>query len=230
MSFRKHAPEAAHPVLVAGLGRFGSSVARSLVEQGWDVIAVDENPELVQKHADDLTHCVVMDTTDPEALRQLGVTDMDHAVVAIGTDVEASVLTAVNLADLGVRDIWAKAITKQHGRILERIGAGHVVYPESAMGERVAHMISGQLADYLEFDDGFAIARTTAPRWVWDKTLEQAGLRRKFGVTVVGVKRHREDFTYARPETLVEPDHELVVCGPTDKVELFSAEAARDKR
>lgn len=229
MPFRKHVKEASNAVLVVGLGRFGSAVARSLADQGWDVIAVDENPELVQKHADDFAHVAVLDAVDPEALRQLGVEDLQRAVVAIGTDVEASVLTVVNLADLGIQDIWAKAITKQHGRILERIGAGHVLYPESAMGEKVAHMISGQLADYLEFDDGFAIARTTAPQCAWGKTLEEAALRTRFGITVVGVKRHREDFTYGRPETLVEPDHELVVCGPTDKVETFSAEAARGR-
>ncbi|YAL82696.1 potassium channel family protein [Dermacoccaceae bacterium W4C1] len=229
MGLRKPPATTDRSVLVVGLGRFGTATASSLVEQGLDVVAVDENSELVQKWADDLTHTVVLDSTDEEALRQLGVADMHRAVVAIGTDVEASVLTVVNLSELGVKDIWAKAITRAHGRILERIGARHVVYPESAMGERVAHMISGSLSDYIEFDDGFAIARTVAPRSAWGKTLEEAALRTKFGVTVVGVKELREDFTYARPETLVEPHHELVVCGPTAKVEQFSAEAARTK-
>lgn len=227
MPFRKAPTMSDRTVLVVGLGRFGQATARSLIDQGWDIVAVDENAELVQKFADDFTHTAVLDATDPEALEQIGVGDISRAIVAIGTDVEASVLTLVNLVDLGVPDIWAKAITKQHGRILERIGARHVLYPESAMGERVAHMISGFLSDYIEFDDGFAIARTSAPRFAWDKTLEQIGLRRQYGVTVVGVKKLREDFTYARPETTIDSDHELVVCGPTDKVENFSAEAAR---
>lgn len=229
MAFRKPPSPGDRAVLVVGLGRFGAATARSLIDQGWDVVAIDENPELVQKFADDLTYTAVVDSTDPEALRQLGVAEFERGIVAIGTDVEASVLTVVNLADLGVGDIWAKAITKQHGKILERIGARHVVYPESAMGERVAHMISGSLSDYLEFDDGFAIARTAAPRWAWDKSLADVALRTKFGVTVVGVKKVREDFEYARPETVVERDHELVVAGPTDKVELFSTEAARGR-
>ncbi|WP_018154976.1 potassium channel family protein [Demetria terragena] len=229
MPFRKSPSVHDKTVLVIGLGRFGTATASSLVDQGWEVVAVDESPELVQKYADDFTHTAVVDSTDPEALQQIGVGDITRAIVAIGTDVEASVLTLVNLVDLGVQDIWAKAITKQHGRILERIGARHVLYPESAMGERVAHMISGFLSDYIEFDDGFAIARTSAPRFAWDKTLEQVGLRREYGVTVVGVKKQREDFTYARPETMVEKDHELVVCGPTELVENFSAEAARGR-
>lgn len=227
MPFRKSLSVDDKTVLVIGLGRFGTATGRSLVDQGWDVVAVDENPELVQKFADDFTHTAVLDATDPEALQQVGVGEISRAIVAIGTDVEASVLTLVNLVDLGVQDIWAKAITKQHGRILERIGARHVLYPESAMGERVAHMISGFLSDYIEFEDGFAIARTSAPRFAWDKTLEEIGLRRRYGVTVVGVKKQREDFNYARPETTIDHDHELVVCGPTDKVEHFSAEAAR---
>lgn len=227
MPFRKAPTTTDRTVLVVGLGRFGQATARSLIDQGWDIVAVDESPELVQKFADDFTHTAVLDATDPEALAQIGAGDIPRAIVAIGTDVEASVLTLVNLVDLGVSDIWAKAITKQHGRILERIGARHVLYPESAMGERVAHMISGFLSDYIEFDDGFAIARTSAPRFAWDKTLEEVGLRREYGVTVVGVKKQREDFMYARPETMIDRDHELVVCGPTDKVENFSAEAAR---
>lgn len=230
MPFRKSsATPGDRSVLVVGLGRFGAATAHSLIEQGWDVVGVDENPELVQKWADDFTHTAVVDSTDSEALRQLGVADMGRAVVAIGTDVEASVLTVVNLSEIGVPDIWAKAITKQHGKILERIGADHVVYPESTMGERVAHMISGSLTDYIEFDDGFAIARTSAPKWAWDQTLEDVGLRTKFGVTVVGVKEPHEDFTYARPETVVLRNHELVVCGPTEKVEAFSVDAARGR-
>lgn len=230
MSLRKPATADDRSALVVGLGRFGAATASSLTEQGWDVVAIDESPELVQRWADELTHAAILDSTDIEALRQLGAADISRAVVGIGNDVEASVLTVVNLADLGVREIWAKAITKQHGRILERIGATHVVYPESAMGERVAHMISGSLSDYIEFDDGFAIARTTAPRWACGKTLAEAALRTKFGVTVVGVKCQGQDFTYARPETRIERLHELVVCGPTAQVEGFSAEAARSPR
>ena len=103
--------------------------------------------------------------------------DFDRAVVAIGTDIEASVLTVLALAEAGVADIWAKAITRKHGRILERVGAHHVVYPEFSMGERVAHMLTGRMMDYIEFDDEFSIARTLAPPFTWGKTLAESAPR-----------------------------------------------------
>ena len=211
------------PVLVIGLGRFGTAVARSLVQLGHDVLAVDERPEIVQRFASDFTHVVAADTTDTEALRQIGADQFDRAVVGIGTDIEASVLTVLSIVELGISEVWAKAINAKHARILERVGAHHVIRPESAMGERVAHMVTGAMIDYIEFDDGFAIARTRAPEISWDRTLEETGLRAKYGVTVVGVKRRGQDFTYARPETSISSSDELIISGPTSKVESFCA-------
>jgi len=210
-------------VVVIGLGRFGTAVARSLVQLGHDVLAVDERPEIVQRFASDFTHVVSADSTDTEALRQIGADQFDRAVVGIGTDIEASVLTVLSLVELGIDEVWAKAINAKHARILERVGANHVIRPESAMGERVAHMVTGAMIDYIEFDDGFAIARTRAPEISWDHTLEETGLRRKYGITVVGVKRRGQDFTYARPETSIAKSDELIVCGETSKVESFCA-------
>ena len=191
------------PVLVIGLGRFGTAVARSLVQLGHDVLAVDERAEIVQRFASDFTHVVAADSTDTEALRQIGAENFDRAVVGIGTDIEASVLTVLSIVELGIDEVWAKAINAKHARILERVGATHVIRPESAMGERVAHMVTGAMIDYIEFDDGFAIARTRAPEIAWDRTLEETGLRAKYDVTVVGTKRRGQDFTYARPETKI---------------------------
>lgn len=208
-------------VVVIGLGRFGTAVAQSLVNLGQEVLAVDENLALVERWAEELTHVVQADTTDDQALRQLGIGDFDRAVVAIGTDIEASVLTVLALAEAGVPDIWAKAITRKHGAILERVGAHHVVYPEHSMGERVAHMLTGSMIDYIEFDDHFSIARAHAPKETWDKTLAESSPRTHHGVTIVGVKRLGEDFTYARPETSVARNDQLIVSGPTDKVERF---------
>lgn len=209
-------------VLIIGLGRFGTALAQSLINLGQEVLAVDEDPELVERWADEFTHVVQADSTDEQALRQIGVADFDRAVVAIGTDIEASVLTVLALAEAGVADIWAKAITRKHGSILERVGAHHVVYPESSMGERVAHMLTGSMIDYIEFDDQFSIARTLAPRETWGKTLAESSPRTTHGVTVVGVKRLGADFEHARPETLVERHDQLIISGPTDKVERFS--------
>lgn len=208
-------------VVVIGLGRFGTAVADSLVRMGQEVLAIDEDPALVEKWADELTHVAQADTTDEQALRQLGIAHFDRAVVAIGTDIEASVLTVLALSEAGVPDIWAKAITRKHGAILERVGAHHVIYPEYSMGERVAHMLIGGMMDFIEFDDQFSIARTLAPSFTWDKTLAESAPRSKHGVTIVGVKRSGEDFTYARPETTVNRHDHLIVSGPTDKVEKF---------
>ena len=156
-------------------------------------------------------------------LRQLGIHDLGRAVVGIGTDIEASVLSVLALHELGVDEIWAKAITAKHGQILERTGAHHVVYPEAAMGERVAHLVTGRMIDFIEFDDGFAIAKTSTPREATGATLADSALRSKYGITVVGIKRPGTDFTYARPETMVERGDLLIVSGPTNLVETFAA-------
>ncbi|RUV67627.1 MAG: TrkA family potassium uptake protein [Mesorhizobium sp.] len=210
-------------VVVIGLGRFGGAVAQSLVSLGHDVLAIDESAELVQSWASQLTHVVEADSSNADVLRRLGVQDFRHVVVGIGTDIEASVLTVLALAELGVPDIWAKAVNTNHGRILERTGAHHVVYPEAAMGERVAHLVTGKMIDFIEFDDGFAIVKTRTPREAVGKTLAESGVRSKYGVTVVGVKRPRTDFTYATPETVIELGDLLIVSGPTKLVEKFAA-------
>lgn len=211
------------PVIVVGLGRFGSSVAKSLIRLGHEVLAVDEDKDVVQKWASELTHVIAADTTDTEALQQIGAAQFECAVVGIGDDIEASVLTVLSLAELGVKEIWGKAVNSKHAKILERVGATHVIRPEDAMGKRVAHMVTGAMIDYIEFDDGFAIARTRAPAEIANKTLLESRLRKRFGVTVVGVKRRGEDFTYARPETSIVESDELIVSGPTVKVEAFCA-------
>ena len=210
-------------VVVIGLGRFGSAVADSLVRLGHDVMGIDADGELVQRWAERLTHVVEADCTSTDVLKRLGVHEFQHVVVGIGTNVEASVLTVLAVSELGVPDIWAKAVSRNHGRILERTGAHHVVYPEAEMGERVAHLVTGKMIDFIEFDDGFAIVKTRAPRELVGKSLAEAGVRQKYGITVVGVKRPREDFTYARPETTVQSGDLLIVSGPTRKTEAFAA-------
>jgi trk/ktr system potassium uptake protein len=211
-------------VVVIGLGRFGGQVAESLLRLGHEVLGIDENPKIVQDKADRLTHVVQADSTDDVALRQIGVADFHRAVVGIGTDIEASVLTVLALTEIGVEDIWAKAISAKHGKILSAVGASHVIYPEVAMGERVAHLITSKMLDYIEFDDGFAIAKTRAPEWAVARTLADVKLRTRYGVTVVGVKRPGEDFEYALPTTVVPPGALLIVAGTTDRVQRFAAD------
>ncbi len=210
-------------VAVIGLGRFGGAVAASLASLGHEVLGIDQDAALVQEWSERLTHVVQADSTNAAALRQLGVHEFPHAVVGIGTNIEASVLTTLALSELEVPDIWAKAINRNHSRILDRTGAHHVVLPEAEMGERVAHLVTGKMIDFIEFEDGFAIVKTRAPREAVGKTLAESGLRTRYGITIVGIKRPGLDFTYARPETVVELGDLLIVSGTTGDVERFSA-------
>lgn len=211
-------------VLVIGLGRFGSAVAESLAAAGHEVLAVDDQPERVQEWAGRLTSVVELDSTSEEAMRQIGAADFQRVVVGIGA-VEPSILTVGVLVDLGVPQIWAKALTRAHGRILERVGATEVVYPEHDMGEKVAYMVAGRVKNYLEFDDGFVLVETPAPADVVGRTLREAGLRSRYGVTVVCIKVRGGGFTYATPDTLVPPGALLVVAGDKERAERFAADA-----
>ncbi|MBD2762213.1 TrkA family potassium uptake protein [Kocuria sp. cx-455] len=211
------------PVMVIGLGRFGSATAMQLVRQGNEVLGVERDATLVQKMSGQLTHVVEAEATDIDALRQVGATDFTAAVVGVGTSIESSVLITANLVDLGIDRIWAKAISPAHGKILARIGAHHVIFPEADAGRRTAHLVSGRLLDYIEFDDDFAIVKMYPPRETQGFTLGESDIRSKYGVTVVGVKSPGEDFTYARPETMVTSRDLLIVSGHVDLIERFAA-------
>ncbi|MBA8824622.1 trk system potassium uptake protein TrkA [Saccharopolyspora lacisalsi] len=208
--------------VVIGLGRFGSSLALELVERGSEVLALDNRPLLVQQFSDAVTHAAVADSTDPEVLRQLDVPEFQRAVVAIGDDLEASILTTSVLSDFEIPHIWAKAVSRQHGRILERVGAHRVVLPEHDMGERVAHLVTGRMLDYIEFEDDYALVKTRAPGAAVGHSLGETKVRSKYGVTVVGIKRPNEGFTYATQDTVLERGDILIVSGRSHDVERFA--------
>jgi trk system potassium uptake protein len=210
-----------HEYIVIGLGRFGGGLAETLVELGHDVLGVDSSPKLVQAFANRLTHVVEADSTDLDAMRQIGAGDFSTAVVAIGTEVEASILTTAVLVDLRVPRIVAKAVTEPHGRILERVGAHRVVFPERDMGIRVGHSLAGAMIDYFQLDPGFALVETEAPQELVGKTLAAAEVRKRYGITVVCVKPAGGTFTYATPETVVNEGDILVVAGETRRAEAF---------
>lgn len=210
-------------ILVLGLGRFGRALARTLLELGHEVMGLDSDAETVQAATRDLPHVVQVDATDVDAMRELGVNDFETAVVAIGTDVEASILATYILVDLRVPRIWAKAITASHGAILERVGAHRVVFPERDMGIRVAHTLTGRTIDYLELDPHFALVETTVPREVAGKKLANAEIRKKYGLTVVCVKQDGGTFTYATPDTVLAEGDVLVVAGEPRKAEEFAS-------
>jgi trk system potassium uptake protein TrkA len=209
-------------VLVIGLGRFGSAIARTLEALGHEVLGVDSRGRVVQELAGELTHVVEADSTSLEAMKQLGAGDFERAIVGIGTDLEASILTTGVLVDLGITNIWAKAVTVAHGRILERVGAHHVVFPEHDMGRRVAHLVTGRMIEFVQLDEGFALVELKPPKQIVGRSLADAQVRSRHGVTVVCIKPEGGSFTYATPETVPGPDDILVVAGETDKAEGFA--------
>lgn len=209
-------------VVVIGLGRFGSALALELIEHGSEVMALDSRPHLVQQFADQVTHAAVVDSTDEEALRQLDVPSFARAVVAIGDDLEGSILTTSVLSDFEIPNIWVKAVSGQHGRILERVGAHRVVRPEHDMGERVAHMVTGRMLDYIEFEDDYAMVKTRVPAAAVGKPLGETEVRRKYGITVVAIKRSGEGFTYATQDTVLQRGDIVIVSGLSRHVERFA--------
>jgi trk system potassium uptake protein TrkA len=213
-------------VVVIGLGRFGGALALELCSLGTNVLAVDSEPKIVQSFAGQLPHVVTADTTDIDALRQLGVPDVHRVVVAIGTDIEASIMTTSLLVDLNVPDIWAKAISRQHGTILQRVGAHHVVLPEHDMGERVAHLLTGRMLDYIEVDTDYAMVKTKPPHEMVGTPLHESRLRTKYGVTIVSVKKETDGpdatFTYATPDTVLMYGDLILVVGAIKDVERFA--------
>ncbi|GMM92677.1 potassium channel family protein [Qipengyuania sp. MTN3-11] len=213
------------PVLVIGLGRFGGAVALTLERMGHEVLGADADPARVQEFSRQLTQTVEADCTDHDVLVKLGTDSFSSAVVGIGSDIEASVLVVLALSDLAVPNIWAKATNERHGRILERTGAHHVVFPEQRMGERVARLVNERLLDFISFDNDFAIARLAAPEPIVGLPLVTSQCRKKFDVTVVGVKREGEDFLHAVPDTIILPGDMLVVSGKVEKIEAFAAKS-----
>lgn len=209
-------------VVVIGLGRFGSSLAIELERNDTKVLGIDGSMKNVQALMGELTHVVQADSTDGEALRQLGVDEFPRAVIGIGSDLEASILTASLLLEIGVDDVWAKAVSEPHARILRQLGVHHVIRPEADMGKRVAHLISGKVIDYIEFDDGYALIKTEVPRLAVGVPLGASGIRNKYQITIVGVKRGGQPFTYATNETVLKPGDLIIVSGDRKKVEAFS--------
>ena len=206
--------------LVIGLGRFGSAIAVTLDKLDKEILAVETNSDLAQQWSHRF-NVVEADARSAEALHQLGAEDFGVAVVGVGA-LEASVLITANLVDIGIPDIWAKATSREHGTILKRIGAHHVVYPEYDAGQRVAHMLSGRMLDYIEMEDQFTIVKMVPPRDLVGFSLAESNVRERFGVTVIGVKSPGQPFEYASPETTIGNGDVLIVSGEPSLLEAFA--------
>lgn len=209
--------------LVIGLGRFGASLARALLDNGHDVLAIDKSLEAVQRFSAELPHVVQLDSTNIEALREIGAEHFDTAVVCIATDFESNLLTTVSLRKLGVRHVIVKVRTRTQKEILEQVGADEVILPEHEAGVRLARRLSAvDFVDYLEISPDFCVVEMLAPARYFGHTLIEADLRRKYGLTVLTIRRGDEIIVNPPPDTKINPDDEFLVVGKITDAERLS--------
>lgn len=212
----------ADSVAVIGLGRFGISLAVELMDSGTEVLGIDADEEVVQSMNGLLTQVVRADSTRLEVLEQLAIGEFDRVVLAIGSDITASILTASLLLKLDVPVIWAKAVDERHGAVLEQLGVHKVIYPEKDMGRRVAHLVRGAAADYLEIDKGYAMVKTVAPRLLHGITLTEGAVRNTHGVTIAAYRGAKGSWQNAEADTVLHDGDLVLVVGPTTDVERFA--------
>lgn len=200
--------------VVIGLGRFGTSVANNLAEKGYDVLAIDRDEGPVQDITEVVTHAVQADSTDETSLKTLGVNNFDVAVVSIGDDVHSNILTTLILKELGVEYVVVKAQDELHGKVLGKIGADKVVYPERDMGARVAqNLVTSNVLDYIELSSDYSIIEVLATENLVGKTLRELKLRPKFGINVIAVKKGEKINVTPEAEDRIEAGDVLVVMG-----------------
>lgn len=205
---------------VIGLGRFGTSIASTLFKMGYEVLAIDICEGQVQKCSEIVTHVIQADTTDENTLKALGIRNFDVVIVAIGEDIQANVLTTLLLKDLGVKYIVAKARNELHGKMLAKIGADRVVYPERDMGLRVAHsLLAANVLEYIELSPDVSVAEITAPKILIDKSLAETNLRAKYEINVVAIKRKEVLIIPPLPNEKIQAGDILVFVGKTKGIQ-----------
>ena len=209
---------------IIGLGRFGGSICQTLVEAGQEVLAIDSSEDRVNEYMNIATHAVVANAQDEMTLRSLGIRNFDHVVVAIGEDIQASILVTLMVKEMGVPNVLAKAQNEYHARVLEKLGADRVVHPERDMGIRIAHnLVSKNILDYIELSSEFSLAevRVTNPKF-YNKTLAELNFRQRFGLTVVAIRRSKTE-VIASPDAseIVRENDNLLVIGDTADVDLL---------
>ncbi len=223
---------------VIGLGRFGLSVARTLSDKGHQVLAIDKDEELVQEVSDFVTESVQVDATDEKALKAVGVVNVDIAVVAIGTNLEASVLTTLILKELGIQTIVARAVTDEHGKVLERVGASKVVFLERDMGAKIANsLISPSVLEHIELSEGSSIMEAVPPGEFIGKSIRDLDVRARYGLNIIAVREKKLE-EEGRPELNVAPKADYIVkqgdvfiiIGPNKNLDEFRKKYHIDKK
>ncbi len=207
---------------VIGLGRFGGSICRTLAEQGIEVMAIDINEDRVNDYSMIASHAVVGDSTDEKVLKELGIRNFDHVVVAIGDNIQASILTTIILKEHGVQNITVKAQNDYHEKVLVKIGADHVVHPERDMGKRIANnMISNSVLDYLELSDEHSIVEIVASEKIDGHSILNLDIRAKYGINIVAIKRKNEIIVSPQANEIINEKDILIVIGADVDINRF---------
>lgn len=207
---------------VIGLGRFGGSICRELSMEGMEVLAIDLDEDKVNEFKNIASHAVIANAADENTLKELGVTNIDHVIVAIGDNIQASILTTVILTELGIKKITVKAQNDYHEKILKKLGANHVVHPERDMGKRIAHsIISNNILDYLELSEDHSMVEVKAGKRMVGKTLVELDIRAKYGCNIVAIKEGKDINVSPSTENVLSEDDILIVIGSDADISRF---------
>jgi trk system potassium uptake protein TrkA len=210
---------------VIGLGRFGYHVAKTLAQGGAEVIACDVDEEKVREISEYVSLAYVLDATDAKALKESGIANVDTAVVSIGENIEASILIVVQLKELGVKEIVAKAVNPLHGKVLEKLGVDRVVYPEKEMAIRVAHsLLAGEFIEEIPIGEKYSLFELKAFDFMLGKTLRELDIRKRFGVSVLAIKRGENLIINPMGDEKILPGDILVVLGTTEQLSSMASQ------
>lgn len=214
--------------MVIGLGRFGSSLTRTLIHNGHEVLAVDKNEQLVQEMAPIATHALQADCSDEQVLRELGASNFTHAIVAIGDDLQSSILTTLLLKELQVPKVTAKARNEMHGKLLSKIGADHVIYPERDMGIRLGNQLSSDnLIDYIELSPDYNLAEIAAPPAMNGLSLKELNIRARYGCTIMAIKTNDRINISPKAEDAIHTGDVLLIIGSNDDIRALENDYER---
>lgn len=215
---------------IIGLGRFGASLGLELMEQGYEVLGIDRNEEVVEDMSELLTHTVVADATDEEVLKSLGIRNFDCGIVAIGNDIQMSILSAILLKELGVGMVVAKAISVLHGRALEKLGVDRVIFPERDMGIRVAHqLVTPNLLDYIELSKEYSIVELSVPQCLDGKMLGEINRRVNYSCTIVAIHKPTGVIVAPTAMDVLNAGDIMVMIGANDSIDRFEAVINEDE-
>ncbi|ASS66649.1 MULTISPECIES: TrkA family potassium uptake protein [unclassified Paenibacillus] len=213
---------------VIGLGRFGSSLAKELMQLGYEVLGIDRSEELVDDMSAVLTHTLCADATDEDALRAIGIRNFDCCIVAIGGDIQSSIMAAILVKDSGVGKVVVKAVSELHGRVLDKLGVDRVIYPERDMGIRVAHqLVSPNLLDYIELSSEYAVAELAVPGCLNGKALSEIDTRQRYGCSIVAINKPKGIIIAPQADSVLEEKDVMVVIGTNEGIEQFENAVSR---